>query len=892
MSLDIGTRIGPYEVTAAIGAGGMGEVYRGRDTRLKRDVALKVLPEVFSRDQERMARLQREAEVLASLSHPNIAGIYGLEGGALVMEFVDGATLSGALPLDTALNYARQIAEGLEAAHEKGIIHRDLKPANVRVTPDGDVKILDFGLARAAADSVIDANLSNSPTLTNAPTAAGVILGTAAYMSPEQAHGKLADRRADIWSFGAVLFEMLTGKQAFAGESVSDTLASVLKLEPDWSALPPTTPAPVRALLKRCLIKDRKQRLQAIGEARIAIDEWIAGHDDSTQVAAAPQRRRPFLPWLIAAAFALATVTLGWLAFRDIPGASTLRYTIVAPELVHSFAISPDGKYLVVAAGSNTRTKRQLWLRRLDALEFTPMPSTEDALYPFWSPDSRNIAFFAQGKLKRLNLSGGPSQVICDAFDARGGDWSRNDEIVFSAGVPLQPTLKRVAASGGNPISALKDNQTLTRFPRFLPDGERFLYLLSRPGNDGGVYLASLDGGESKRVLSDYTSVVFAPSAPGADTGHLLFLRQDTLIAQQFDVRAGEVVGEAFPVASGVSFLNLTGNSPVSVSGDGTLVYSRGSLGTIASNQLVWYDRSGKPDAPRLIGGAARQDPILTPALSPDQRSLAFSRPGGTTNSGIIWLRDLNRGTDLRLTSNSGGNYSPAWSPNSDRFAFMANTPNDFKIFQKAVNPAAIEELLVSGTRAPLRPSQYSPDGKYLVYTGQEPKTNLDVLILSLESTPGERKPEPLLSSESNELHGQISPNQKWIAYTSDASGGQEVYLQPFPSVDRVTRVSLEGGMMPRWRGDSKELFFVDLDGTMMAAPVSDNPAAVSPVGAPVPLFESNIILGPTVNIVYQYDVTADGKRFAVVTTGTNDTSSASTMTVVVNWNSKPDASR
>ena len=443
----------------------MGEVYRATDTRLKRDVALKVLPEAVGRDQERMARFQREAEVLASLNHPNISAIYGIEDRALVMELVEGSTLSGPLPMEIALDYARQMAEALEAAHEKGIIHRDLKPANVMVTPEGVVKILDFGLAKATDDSGATSNLSNSPTLAISPTEAGVILGTAGYMSPEQAHGKNADRRADIWSFGVVLYEMLSGKQAFSGESVSATLASVLKLEPDWEALPAYTPNAIRILLQRCLIKDRKRRLQAIGEARIAIEECLSKPAPAANIPPEPKRRTAKVPWILAAGFAALAVVLGVLNFRGPPPERTLRSTITYPDSIHSFAISPDGRYIAIAAGD--AESRQLWLRPLDALAANRMPTTEGAAYPFWSPDGQYIGFFAQGKLRKIPVHGGVAQPVCDAAqDGRGGTWSRDDVIVFASGSGSQMSLRRVEAAGGVP-SDLPQQNGIHRFSAF-----------------------------------------------------------------------------------------------------------------------------------------------------------------------------------------------------------------------------------------------------------------------------------------------------------------------------------------------------------------------------------------------------------------------------------------
>jgi predicted Ser/Thr protein kinase len=487
----IGETIAHYQVTAKLGEGGMGEVYRATDTKLHRDVAIKVLPQSFAQDAERMTRFTREAQVLASLNHPNIAQIYGVEDHALVMELVEGETLTGPLPLETALDYAHQIADALEAAHEKGIVHRDLKPANIKVTPQGLVKILDFGLAKAAEEPA--GNADNSPMLTISPTRFGLILGTAAYMSPEQARGKPVDKRADIWAFGVVLYEMLTGQRLFKGDTISDTLAAVLKEEPDLERVP----TKVRKLLRSCLEKDPKKRLCDIG------DSWKL-LDDAPQA----QVRLSKLPWAVAVVFALAAVALAFVHFRETtPTKTLLRSTITLPDNtnLHSFAISPDGRHVAIAAELNG--KRQLWLRALDALQALPMPGTDDATYPFWSPDNRYIGFFAQHKLKKIAAGGGPAQSLCDVLDGRGGSWSRDNVIVFSPNSLSPVAIQRISAFGGVPVEATA-RKGLSRFPMFLPDGRHFLYeVILAPARENGVHLSSLDDKEDRRLLPDESSV-------------------------------------------------------------------------------------------------------------------------------------------------------------------------------------------------------------------------------------------------------------------------------------------------------------------------------------------------------------------------------------------------
>ncbi len=652
MSLTSGHRLGIYEVQGLLGAGGMGEVYRARDMRLNREVALKVLPEAVAFDAERLARFKREAQVLASLNHPNIAAIYGLEETdacqALVLELVEGPTLAerlsrGPLPIDDAGRIARQIADALEAAHEQGIVHRDLKPANVKVRDDGTVKVLDFGLAKALeppAGSAVNASLT--PTITSpAMTGVNVILGTAAYMSPEQAAGKVADRRADIWSFGAVLYEMLTGSQAFAGESVSETLASVLKLEPDWAALPHGTPRTIVELLRRCLTKDRARRLQAIGEARIALE---SGPKDEPAASAVIGGVASKLGWAAAAMLAIAFSTLAFVHFRaQPPPERTLRYALALPDngTVHSFAISPDGRSVAIAVISNGI--QQLWLRPLDALQARLLPTTEDAAYPFWSPDSRYIGFFAEGKLKKIAAGGGPAQSICDVrFGARGASWSREDVILFSQTGGGQG-MQRVSAAAGVPTEVAATKGAY-RYPVFLPDGRRFLYTSIEPTQaGGGLYVRSLDGAENWRLIADSSAAVFAPAFPGARAGHVLFVRENNLMAMPFDADTAKASGEAFPVAEGVSTsLASAGYAPVTVSETGVLLYSTGQTGG-GTNRIAQYDRSGKS-----LGLVSEPGAIFMPAFSPDEKVIAYSR--GTGGNFDIWFRDLARGTDTRFT--------------------------------------------------------------------------------------------------------------------------------------------------------------------------------------------------------------------------------------------------
>ncbi len=877
MPLSAGDKLGPYEILAPIDAGGMGEVYRGRDTKLDRDVAVKVLPAALARDPERLARFEREAKVLASLNHPNIAQIYGVQEAegyqALVMELVPGQTLAakikaGAVPLNEALRLSAQIVDALSAAHDKGITHRDLKPANVMITPGGTVKVLDFGLAAVAPTSGDASGATNSPTLTMSPTSVGMIMGTAPYMSPEQARGSQADRRSNIFSFGVVLYEMLTGRPLFHGETVSDILASVLKDEPNLNDVPKQ----VRPLLKRCLEKDPKKRLQAIGDWDLLLSRDPDLRSRDSDGAGSLSRFR----WLwtgVAALFLFTIFGVYFIHFRALPE-QTLRSVITLPEngAVHSFAISPDGRTLVIAAQVNG--KRQLWLRPMDALQAQPMTFTEDATYPFWSPDSRQIGFFAKGKLKKIAASGGPAQSLCDAADARGGSWNRDNIIVFS---PFSPnssgaSIQRVAAAGGVPVEVTKANGD-QRHPVFLPDGRHFIYVLRfrllGSAEPGGIYVSSLDGKENRRVLLDVSSPIFAPPARGGRNGHILFVRENTLMAAPFDATSAQVSGDVFPVAESVSLTTNNSYAAASVSENGELFYQAGGF-SAGSNQISWYDRSGKSLGPVSAPGG-----VLGPALSPDEKSVVFRRITACT-AGDLWVRDLSRGAERRLTSTPSANIAPVWSPRGDRIGFASKRGGPFHLYMKPASGSEQDELLLPSNVSDST-TQWSRDGRFIVYFEIDPKTKDDLWVLPAQGDAAVRKPIPFLRTEFNELFGQLSPDSHWMAFTSDRSGRREVYVRPFPPSDGEWTISLAGGEQPRWRGDGKELFFEAADGKMMAVPVRAV-AGTRPfldAGTPVALFDAHLSPSPA-NNEFEYDVTPDGKRFLITATGGSGAASPS----------------
>ena len=896
MALVPGTRLGPYEVIVQIGVGGMGEVYRATDTKLKRQVALKILPASLATDRDRLARFQREAEVLASLNHSNIAAIHGLEDAdgikTLVMELVEGPTLAdriaqGAMSLDEALPVAKQIAEALEAAHEQGIIHRDLKPANIKVRPDGTVKVLDFGLAKAVAPAAgSPPSSSMAPTITTpAMTQAGMILGTAAYMSPEQARGRTVDKRSDIWAFGAVLFEMLTGRRAFPGEDMTDTIVSIVSKEVDWGALPPGTPAALRRLLSRCLKKDVKVRLRDIGDARVQVEELLSGAPDevataSSSAVAAPVTSRPSrAAWM---AFATAALVAAGLAvptvqhLRETPPLSPpeRRTEIVTPATYdsESFALSPDGRQIVFAASAEGGSR--LWLRSLATTTAQPLPGTDGGRLPFWAPDSRAIGFFAGSTLKRLDLGAGLPQTLAPVIAGAGGTWSTDGVIVFAPSVTS--SLMRVSAAGGpaTPLGSLGPQQTGYVGPHFLPDGRRFLFQVRGALEVSGIHVGALDGGPPTRLVPSEAAGVYLRS------GWLLWVRAGALVGQRFDATQAALTGEPITLADGLMSSGF-GRTEMSVSASGLVAYRTGAT---SQRQLRWFDRSG---AERGTVG----DPdasLYHPIVSSDGRRVIVARTAqGNTD---LWLLDGARTS--RLTFDAQEDRFPLWSPEGTRVVFRSIRTGQADLYQTLTNGAGNDERILSSEQLKTATS-WSLDSRFLMYMSQDRQTSTDLWFLAMV---GERTPTVFLKTPFREAYGAFAPDGRWVAYQSDESGRSEIYVRPFvqPGEARTDsgatsgrwQVSTAGGIHPLWRSDGKELYYLDPVGAMMAAPITVAGSTFEP-GTPVVLFPTRILGGGAdIQQGRQYDVARDG-RFLI---NTVVDSAGSPITLLQNWD--PDAPR
>ncbi len=856
----------------------MGEVYKATDTNLKRAVAIKVLPALVAADAERLARFQREAEVLAALNHPNIAQIHGLEKSdgitALVMELVEGDDLSqriarGAIPIDEALPIAKQIAEALEAAHEQGIVHRDLKPANIKVRADGQVKVLDFGLAKAMEPAgVSPPSMSMSPTLTTpAMTQAGMILGTAAYMAPEQARGRTVDKRADIWAFGCVLFEMLTGTRAFGGDDVAETLANVINREPAWDALPLLVPTHVRQTLRLCLKKSTRERVPDIGAVRLALEgAFETATSPSTQTTTASSRGR--WPWMVALAVAAALIAvLAVPALRHVretlPAEMRVEITTPATDAPLQFALSPDGRSLVFVASGDSASR--LWLRPLDRTEARPLAGTEGATAPFWSPDSRSIGFFAAAKLLRLDTAGGGPQVLANTSGTGlGGSWSADGMILFQQ--VFAGPLWRVAAAGGAPVAVTRldsPRQVGHRHPQFLPDGRQFLFYAQGTPEAAGIYLGSLDGGAPTRLMAADSAGAFLPP------DRVVFVRQGTLVARRLDLARAALTGDPVTLADRVG-VDGDARGGFAVSGAGPVAYRTGGG---AARQLRWFERTGKAVG---VAGEPDANDQQGPELSPEGRQVAMRRT--VQGNQDIWLLDLVRGGRIRLTFDATNDTHPIWSSDGMRLAFASNRTGVYDIYQRPSNGSGAEERLFDSPNNKLT-QDWSADGRWLVYYENNPTTGRD--LWALDMTSPDHAPRVVANTPAEEVLAQFSPDGRWVAYQTNESGRFEVVVQPFPDAGGKWPVSTGGGVAPRWRADGKELYFLAPDATLMAAPVTAAGASFE-AGTPVALFQTRIVGGGTVRTSRpQYAVARDG-RF-LINQPVGDATTAP-ITLMLNW--------
>ena len=874
--------MGNYQVLGLLGAGGMGEVYRARDTRLARDVALKVLPPTVAADAERLARFEREAHLLASLNHPHIAAIYGVEetGGApaLVLELVEGPTLGdriaqGPLAAEEAARIALQIAQALEYAHERGVIHRDLKPANVKLDADGNVKVLDFGLAKAISGDPagMASDPAMSPTVTSLGSMVGAILGTAAYMSPEQARAGTVDRRADIWAFGAVLWEMLTGKRPFEGDTISDTLASVLRAPIEWETLPASTPPAIVKLLRRCLERDPKKRLRDIGEARILLEnpaEMLAAAPAPSaslaSAAAAPPRPlwRTALPW----ALFIVTALVAGVALRPRPvmRPDVMRFEIGPPKSLLRInwpRLSPDGKTMAFL-GRDETGKQLIWIRPLDSFEAHPLAGTENAGRPFWSPDGRELAFFAGNQLLKISAGGGPTQLVCEANSGADGSWGSSGVILFDGG--SKDPIRKCPASGGVASSQIQDNpqkdSVLYAWPFFLPDGRHFLCQGTARGEGVGqtkLYVGSLDDPALKPLVA-------SDSRPEYGSGYLVYVMRNTLVAQGFDSAKLELSGDPVPLAAGVAATN-PGDFTVSASGALAYVASQEN----GSDQFVWVDRKGVE-----LGRVGDPGSYTELALSPDGSRLAYTAFDGTQND--IWVRDLRRGVAMRLTSDASEEVWPVWSPDGSRIAYSSDRDGLYGLWQKSSSGTGAEEKLYVDKGANLGAMNWTPDGRYLAFSAFPQGGKADTKLLPMQG--GERKPLDVLVEKAAEMSPAFSPDGRFLAYRSDESGRNEIYVQPYPATGAKWTISNQGGSSPQWRGDGKELFYKAPDDTVYAVPVTLAP--VFDAGTPVALFKRR--LEPNGIVRNRWVVSADGQKFLLDALVTDK--SDIPFSVVLNW--------
>ena len=884
MALTSGTKLGPYEILEPIGAGGMGEVYRARDTRLERTVAIKVLPSHLSSDPERKQRFEREAKAISSLNHPHICTLHdvGYQDGVdfLVMEHLEGETLAerlkkGSLGTEQVLKIGMEVADALDKAHRQGVVHRDLKPGNIMLTKSG-AKLLDFGLAKptgmaVASGTMAEAMTAASPASPASPTTPltqqGTIVGTFQYMSPEQVEGKEADARTDIFALGAVLYEMATGKRAFEGKSQLSVASAILEREPEpISRIKPLAPVTLEHVVKACLAKDPEERWQSAADVRRQL-KWIA--EGGTQVsvtapAGAPSRRWSRWGWpAVSLALLLAAAILGglWLRGRSAPQPAMF-FQAPLPFTAEDMTLSPDGHTLAAAGYLESVNKNVIWIHDVGSRRAENIPGTEGATFPFWSADGHYVAFFADGKLKKVEVPGGRVQTICDAPSGRGGAWNKDGVILFAPSALTE--LFRVPASGGTPVPLTKLDagrlETSHRWPVFLPDGNHFLYLaanFSGHPETNAIFVGSLDS-EPRRMIVEASA-----NAAYAVPGYLLFYHDKALMAQPFDVQRFTLTGEPTTIVSDVQFLPQVDRAAFAVSDSGLLVSQGVSYAT--GSQLAWFDRSGKP-----LGTAGQPAVYGNVALAPDGSRIALDSTDSDSTNIDLWTMEVARLTAKRFTFDPAMDAVPAWSPDGRQLLFGSNRNLTFDLFVKNSDGSGEDKVILHGGNIAV-PNDWSRDGRYILYTQG---TTLRYLTVP------EYVSKPFLQTKAVLANGQYSPDGRWVAYSSNETGRWEIYVVSFPEPSGKWQVSSGGGQQPKWRGDGRELFYLSPQGKMMAVPV--NLGNTVDAGMPMALFQAHPRQPVSAVDVFTYDVSRDGRRFLIITQVEH--SGASPMSVILNW--------
>jgi len=883
MALSSGTKLGPYEIQSPLGAGGMGEVYRARDTRLDRTVAVKILPSHLSSNPEAKQRFDREARTISSLSHPNVCHLYdvGSQDGTsyLVMEYLEGETLAdrlskGPLPLEQVLKYGIEICEGLETAHKNGVVHRDLKPGNIMLTKGG-AKLMDFGLAKPVLPTnPPSSGLTQTLATPRQPlTMEGMVVGTFQYMSPEQVEGKDADARSDIFALGAVLYEMVTGKRAFEGKTTASTIAAILAAEPPpMSSVQPLSPPALEGTVRSCLAKDPDERLQTAHDVKLQL-RWIKENAAlSSAPVGAPAVRRPWdrVGWLVAGLLLLLFVggaTTWWLRSRETP--ATMYFNSAFPYPAQYVALSPDGRTLALVAYSTQANKNVIWIHRIGGQGATTLPGTEGGSYPFWSPDGRSLGFFAQGKLKTIDAASGRSaQVLADAPFGRGGAWSRSGVILFTP--DAWSGLYRIPSSGGTPVQVTKPDisqaQVSNRWPVFLPDGRHFLYLacnFSGRLDRNLIIVGSLDSDEKRVIANASTNAVYA------DPGYLVYWRDNALVAQPFDLRNYALSGEPQIVSDAVQYFPQTNLAIFAMAGT-TLVTQTRTGGGANKSQLLWFDRHGKQ-----VGAVGPPELVANPMLSPDGKRLALDQTDSDGRHYNVWVRDLNSSLATRLGFGPWLEQVTVWSPDGKQVVYTSNEKLFFSLYLKNADGSGSAENIIDFGSPQQGPWDWSRDGKYLLVRKER-----ELWYVTMP----DRQPHPLLQSSSLIRNAQFSPDGKFVAYASTETGSWEVYVSPFPGFGSRWQVSRgEGGEEPRWRRDGKELFYLAPDGRLMAADVKIG--AGFEASLPVALFQTHPRQALSAMDFFSYDVTADGQKFLVNTKV--DASNAAPLSVILNWSSE-----